>query len=105
MQSLVKLSSSTIHPTLLIAVCAAFAVAALTARSADDAAPVKPVQARPPLQAVPTTPLTHAVQERMRQCNAQADKMKLQGAPRENFVKGCMQPRRLNAPPTSSAAR
>jgi len=105
----VKLSS-VIQPTLLATACAVLAVATLAARSADDApaarpAEVKPVQARPPLQAVPTTPLTKATQERMRQCNAQADKSKLQGERRETFVKGCMQPRRPSTPAQTSAAR
>ena len=106
MPTLVKVSSP-LHSTLLVAACAAFGIAALTARSADEATAVKPVpvQAHPPLEAVPTTPLTHAVQERMRQCNAQADKQKLQGAARETFVKGCMQPKRLMKPVTSPQSR
>ena len=104
MQSLVKFSSA-IQPTLLVAACAAFVVVALNARSDDTPTAVKPVQARPPLQAVPTTPLTRAVQEHMRQCNAEADKRKLQGAPRETFVKSCMQPRRPSTPPRTSASR
>jgi hypothetical protein len=104
MRRLVKFTSP-LHPTLLVAACAAFAIAALSARSADDATAVRPVQAHPPLEAVPTTPLTHAVQERMRQCNAQADKQKLQGAARETFVKGCMQPKRMMRPVASPTAR
>jgi len=104
MQSLVKFSSA-LQPTLLVAACAAFVVVALSARSDDAPTAVKPVQARPPLQAVPTTPLTRAVQDHMRQCNADADKRKLQGAPRETFVKSCMQPKRPSTPASSTAAR
>jgi hypothetical protein len=87
--------------------CAALAIAALAAApSPPDAPPTKPVQARPPREAVPTTPVTHAVQERMRQCNARADGNKLQGSRRETFVKNCMQPPRVHpAPANPSAAR
>ena len=106
MRKTVKFTSA-LHPTLLVAACAALGVAALNARSADDTPASRPVQvqAHPPPEAVPTTPLTHAVQERMRQCNAQADKRQLQGAARETFVKGCMQPKRLMKPGASPAAR
>ena len=94
-------------PACAVLACAALAIAALAAQSPpQDVLPTKPVQARPPPQAVPTTPVTHAVQERMRQCNARADGSKLQGSRRETFVKNCMQPPRAHpAPANPSAAR
>jgi hypothetical protein len=93
------------QPALAVLACAALAIAALAAPSPQDAPPTKAVQARPPLEAVPTTPVTHAVQERMRQCNARADGNKLQGQRRETFVKNCMQPTRTHTAPASSVAR
>ncbi len=61
---------------------------ALPARAADAA--THPVTATPPLVAVPATPVSKNVQQRMRACNATADARKLQTAAREAFIKSCM---------------
>ena len=56
-----------------------------------------PVTATPPLQAVPATPVSKNVQQRMRGCNAAADAKKLGAAGRETFIKTCMAPRHNHA--------
>jgi hypothetical protein len=49
------------------------------------------ITARPPLQVIPATPAgAGLVQQRMRQCNEQADAHKLRDGSRETFVRGCM---------------
>jgi hypothetical protein len=79
---------------------------ALAARSADQTTPARPVTARPPLEAVPVTPMPKTMQLKMHQCNQAADEKKLQGAPRETFIKGCMTPpRKSNAPARNTASR
>ena len=50
----------------------------------------RPVTATPPLVAVPATPVSKNVQQRMRACNATADARKLQAGARETFIKSCM---------------
>jgi hypothetical protein len=64
---------------------------------ADTGTATHPVTATPPLQAVPATPVSKNVQQRMRRCNAVADGRKLQSAPRETFIKTCMAPHRTHA--------
>jgi hypothetical protein len=45
-------------------------------------------------------------QLKMRQCNTAADDKKLQGAPRETFIKGCMTPpHKPNTPARGTASR
>jgi hypothetical protein len=61
---------------------------------ADSATVAPPVTATPPLQAVPATPVSKNVQQRMRGCNASADAKKLQTTARETFIKSCMAARR-----------
>ena len=81
--------------------------AANSAPSSSAPAPAHPhphVTARPPLQAIPATPGTGTVQQRMRQCNGQADAHKLRDASRETFIKSCMATRRPARKPVSSAA-
>ncbi|HTY94491.1 MAG TPA: PsiF family protein [Steroidobacteraceae bacterium] len=71
---------------------------ALPQAKADTAGTIShPVTATPPLQAVPATPASKNVQQRMRGCNAAADAKKLQAAARETFIKSCMAPRRGHA--------
>ena len=55
------------------------------------------VTATPPLVAVPATPVSKNVQQRMRACNASADARKLQTAAREAFIKSCMSVHRSRA--------
>ncbi|HTV78484.1 MAG TPA: PsiF family protein [Steroidobacteraceae bacterium] len=57
---------------------------------ADPVNTAHPVTATPPLQAVPATPVSRSVQQRMRSCNASADARKLQATARETFLKSCM---------------
>jgi hypothetical protein len=57
---------------------------------ADTVSSAHPVTATPPLVAVPATPVSKNVQQRMRACNATADARKLQTAARETFIKSCM---------------
>ena len=79
---------------------------ALVARSADQTTTARPVTARPPLEAVPVSPMSKNLQAKMRQCNAAADGKKLQGAPRETYLKGCMAPpRKPETPARSTASR
>jgi hypothetical protein len=61
---------------------------------ADSGTVAQPVTATPPLQAVPATPVSKNVQQRMRGCNASADAKKLQTTARETFIKSCMAARR-----------
>ena len=61
---------------------------------ADSGTVAHPVTATPPLQAVPATPVSKTVQQRMRGCNATADAKKLANAARETFIKSCMAARR-----------
>jgi hypothetical protein len=56
----------------------------------------RPVSVTPPLLAIPATPVSKNVQQRMRACNATADAKKLQPAARETFIKSCMAPRRAH---------
>jgi hypothetical protein len=56
-----------------------------------------PVTATPPLVAVPATPVSKNVQQRMRACNATADARKLQTAVRETFIKSCMSAHRVHS--------
>lgn len=72
---------------LLLAVLAGFALVVPLAQAADAA---HPVTATPPLVAVPATPVSKNVQQRMRACNATADARKLQASARETFIKSCM---------------
>lgn len=65
----------------------------LPALAADGStpAPHPHVTARPPLQVIPASPAgAGSVQQRMRQCNVQADTRKLHDGARESFIKGCM---------------
>ena len=84
------------NPRLLPLFTAAIVLVMQIAR-ADPASIAHPVTATPPLQAVPATPLSKNVQQRMRGCNASADAKKLQAATRETFIKGCMAPRHSHA--------
>ena len=84
----------------LLSVTAAIALAMRLAH-ADPATVVRPVTATPPLQAVPATPVSKKVQQRMRACNASADARKLQATARETFIKSCMAPRHGHAPAAS----
>jgi hypothetical protein len=79
------------YPRLLL-LTAGIALAMQLAH-ADPAAITRPVTATPPLQAVPATPVSKNVQQRMRGCNASADARKLQATARETFIKSCMAPR------------
>ncbi|HEV2701531.1 MAG TPA: PsiF family protein [Steroidobacteraceae bacterium] len=74
-------------PHLLLAALVGLALAEPLAQAADAA---HPVTATPPLVAVPATPVSKNVQQRMRACNATADARKLQASARETFIKGCM---------------
>jgi hypothetical protein len=74
-------------PHLLLAVVTGLALAEPLVLAADAA---HPVTATPPLVAVPATPVSKNVQQRMRACNATADARKLQASARETFIKGCM---------------
>jgi hypothetical protein len=74
-------------PHLLLAVLSSLALAA-PAGAADPT--THPVTATPPLVAVPATPVSKNVQQRMRACNATADSRKLVSAARETFIKSCM---------------
>lgn len=75
-------------PHTLLALLIGFALS-LPAR-ADTLSSAHPVTATPPLLAVPATPVSKNVQQRMRACNATADARKLQTAARETFIKSCM---------------
>jgi psiF repeat len=77
----------------LLALTVGIALAMQMAR-ADAGTVAPPVTATPPLQAVPATPISKNVQQRMRGCNATADAKKLQTAVRETFIKNCMAARR-----------
>jgi hypothetical protein len=80
------------HSLLAVLICLA---PALPAWAAD--ATTHPVTATPPLVAVPATPVSKNVQQRMRACNATADAKKLQTAAREAFIKSCMSTHRARA--------
>lgn len=80
------------NPRLFV-LTAAIVLAMQTAH-ADSGTVAHPVTATPPLQAVPATPVSKNVQQRMRGCNATADAKKLQATARETFLKSCMAPRR-----------
>jgi psiF repeat len=75
-------------PHTLLALLMAVALSAPTL--ADTVSTTRPVTATPPLAAVPATPVSKNVQQRMRACNASADARKLQTAARETFLKSCM---------------
>ena len=75
-------------PHTLLALLTALALSAPS--EADSVGTTHPVTATPPLVAVPATPVSKNVQQRMRACNATADARKLQAAPRETFLKSCM---------------
>lgn len=75
-------------PNTLLAVLTGLALATPAVRAADPT--THPVTATPPLVAVPATPVSKNVQQRMRACNATADARKLQTAARETFIKSCM---------------
>jgi hypothetical protein len=79
--------SNGLLPHLLLAVLTGLALAGPAA--ATDAT-THPVTATPPLVAVPATPVSKNVQQRMRACNATADARKLLTAARETFIKSCM---------------
>ena len=68
------------------------AAAAGTAAATDSSAGTasRPVSVTPPLLAIPATPVSKNVQQRMRGCNAAADAKKLAPASRETFIKSCM---------------
>jgi len=72
----------------LLAVLIGLVLATPAVRAADPT--TLPVTATPPLVAVPATPVSKNVQQRMRACNATADARKLQTAVRETFIKSCM---------------
>jgi psiF repeat-containing protein len=74
-------------PRLLLAVLTCLALTGPPAQAADA---THPVTATPPLVAVPATPVSKNVQQRMRACNATADARKLQATDRETFIKSCM---------------
>jgi psiF repeat len=74
-------------PPLLFAVLSGLALVAPLAQAAGAASPVT---ATPPLVAVPATPVSKNVQQRMRACNATADARKLEASARETFIKSCM---------------
>ena len=80
------------NPRLLVVTAAI--LLAMQMAHADSGTVAHPVTATPPLQAVPATPVSKNVQQRMRGCNATADARKLQATVRETFIKGCMAPRR-----------
>jgi hypothetical protein len=80
---------------------AAAGTAAATDSSAGNAS--RPVSVTPPLLAIPATPVSKNVQQRMRACNATADGRKLQAAARETFIKSCMAPHRAH-PHSSSGS-
>jgi psiF repeat len=75
------------------------ALAVPVVQAGGNSAPA--VTATPPLLAVPATPVSKNVQQRMRACNATADARKLQTATREAFIKSCMSARHPR--PTSRA--
>jgi hypothetical protein len=76
-------------PHALLAILTALAPAgAIVQAATGSSAPA--VTATPPLLAVPATPVSKNVQQRMRACNATADARKLQTAAREAFLKSCM---------------
>ena len=100
--------------TSTLLACALTACAALTlatappALAADSSAP-RPhphVTARPPLQVIPASPAgASSVQQRMRQCNGQADSRRLRDAARETFIKNCMTAHAPASKPASNTAR
>jgi psiF repeat len=77
---------------LVLAICGPPVLAAVQNDPVGTAS--HPVTATPPLQAIPATPASHNVQQRMRGCNAAADARKLAAAAREAFIRSCMAPRR-----------
>jgi hypothetical protein len=84
-----------IRPLLAILTAIALAVPVVQAATAST---TQPVTATPPLMAVPATPVSKNVQQRMRACNATADAKKLQTAAREAFLKSCMAAHRARTP-------
>jgi hypothetical protein len=78
----------------LLVLAAGIGLAAQLARA--DSTIAHAVTATPPLQAVPATPVSKNLQQRMRGCNASADAKKLQTGARETFIKSCMAPRRTH---------
>ncbi len=91
-------------PSALLVVTIALSLqsvaAAATADATGTSSPTKttsrPVSVTPPLLAIPATPVSNNVQQRMRACNATADAKKLQPTARETFIKSCMAPRRAH---------
>ncbi len=83
------------NPRLLV--LAAGIALAMQMAHADSGTVAPSVTARPPLQAVPATPVSKSVQQRMRGCNATADAKKLQTTARETFIKSCMAAHRSHA--------
>jgi len=77
-----------LRPRALLLVLAGLALTAPCLGADSGTAP--PVTATPPLMAVPATPVSKNVQQRMRACNATADARKLANAAREAFIKSCM---------------
>jgi hypothetical protein len=74
-------------------------VLAAPAAASDPTTPAThPVTATPPLQAVPATPVSKNVQQRMRNCNGGADARKLTATARETFIKSCMASHRSRTP-------
>jgi psiF repeat len=77
----------------------ALSLGAALAAAADSGSTLpRPVTATPPLLAVPATPVSKNVQQRMRACNATADARKLAPSAREIFIRSCMAPHRPRAP-------
>jgi hypothetical protein len=98
------LTLTRIVPALLLG--AALVALAPATHSADQTPPARAVTARPPLEAVPVSPMPKNLQLKMRQCNTAADGKKLAGAPRETYIKNCMAPpRKPETPARSTASR
>jgi hypothetical protein len=88
-------------PNTLLAVLTGLALAAPAVQA--DTASTPAVTATPPLVAVPASPVSKNVQQRMRACNATADARKLQTAAREAFIKSCMASHHARTPSRSGS--
>jgi hypothetical protein len=94
--------STGLPPNTLLAMLIGIALAVPVVQ-AGTTATTQPVTATPPLVAVPATPVSKNVQQRMRACNATADARKLQTAAREAFIKSCMASHHSRAPSRSGS--